>query len=780
MPLLDDAIAQALAAVQPPQPDPSVQVDPSTQAVFDTAGSAMAGIAGGAGAALDAFAPPAPQMGFQPPPAPAPPVGPAPPPVEEAYGPTFTAPTPPSTVAQADQQVGQAVADAAQSQSDADTLAFDANRARKNREAGTQAAYAERLGQLGADRQLATAHAHAQADAETAQHIQQLQDMAAREPNPSRYWDNMSGFGKAMWAIGMLAGAVNVSITPGAQNAALAVLRSEIDSDIKRQQERMGKELAALREKGGMMKDRHQRVLTDLSDEYTLGLTKLQALERAWMARDAVPGDLDAQAAKARAKALFDELKLPYISKWRDTRVQANEAANARAHDRSMQSVRLAHAKAMQDDEQAFTKEENFRKFQYDLAKSPVSVGVGAGSARNPIGKDGTPLYYELSNRADPSGAPQVVLADQSGKTAKDGVVMFKDKDEWKKANETIATADTLYNNLTRLRDDLKNEGSMYEAIVAGVMSPELSSLLQESGYAVAQLQNDRVTDKDFSSGVQQIVGFDPNGGWLQRGKFALNKDEVINNITRLIDQHHKKVQAGLQQFNNAAINGQNTQILYRPANLRPDKAAEETTADITGAGPIASATAPGPFRIGGAAPDSPGAIRKVGPVADVADYRQRSKEGAKDPNAVSLPKHDSQAVESVIAAGTGTGPKTVRAKAEKVLADLTKEAEGLNARIEAAHAASKDHWSDSTGQLPPDLQKAGQRLAEIAETSAIVKAVTADIEKRTKATLDKFEIFVEGASGFDAATLRQKAKYMGLGATEEVNEVLRKHGYGR
>jgi hypothetical protein len=703
MPLLDDAIAQALAAVQPPQPDPSVQVDPSTQAVFDTAGSAMAGIAGGAGAALDAFAPPAPQMGFQPPPAPAPPVGPAPPPVEEAYGPTFTAPTPPSTVAQADQQVGQAVADAAQSQSDADTLAFDANRARKNREAGTQAAYAERLGQLGADRQLATAHAHAQADAETAQHIQQLQDMAAREPNPSRYWDNMSGFGKAMWAIGMLAGAVNVSITPGAQNAALAVLRSEIDSDIKRQQERMGKELAALREKGGMMKDRHQRVLTDLSDEYTLGLTKLQALERAWMARDAVPGDLDAQAAKARAKALFDELKLPYISKWRDTRVQANEAANARAHDRSMQSVRLAHAKAMQDDEQAFTKEENFRKFQYDLAKSPVSVGVGAGSARNPIGKDGTPLYYELSNRADPSGAPQVVLADQSGKTAKDGVVMFKDKDEWKKANETIATADTLYNNLTRLRDDLKNEGSMYEAIVAG-----------------------------------------------------------------------------LQQFNNAAINGQNTQILYRPANLRPDKAAEETTADITGAGPIASATAPGPFRIGGAAPDSPGAIRKVGPVADVADYRQRSKEGAKDPNAVSLPKHDSQAVESVIAAGTGTGPKTVRAKAEKVLADLTQEAEGLNARIEAAHAASKDHWSDSTGQLPPDLQKAGQRLAEIAETSAIVKAVTADIEKRTKATLDKFEIFVEGASGFDAATLRQKAKYMGLGATEEVNEVLRKHGYGR
>lgn len=59
------------------------------------------------------------------------------------------------------------------------------------------------------------AAAQHEADAETAAWMQEYTDLAAKEPNPDWWWENRSGLGKALWALGLIFGAAHTAITPG-------------------------------------------------------------------------------------------------------------------------------------------------------------------------------------------------------------------------------------------------------------------------------------------------------------------------------------------------------------------------------------------------------------------------------------------------------------------------------------------------------------------------------------------------------------------------------------
>lgn len=762
---------RAVGAIAPEQPTAPMMAAPAPQPLVPFTDE----LAGG---------PTAPQPAPQAPPAAPPaaaPAQPAPPskppaPVQDPYA----MPPVPATVAQADAQMADALGDTGRSAQAAADAQFRADQAKADRQATVAEKAATEQATLMHETQRARAAANATADAETAAWLDELQRQAAKEPNPSRYWDNSSGLGKALWAIGLIAGGIKTAITPGTQNAALVMLNAELDKDVALQQKRLERELSALRAKGGVMQAKHQRNLSDLRDDHTMKLTRIQALERAWMARATAPGDLDAEAAKLQASALFEQLKLPYVSKFRDEKYAAQAAAIDRRFQAGQQALRLRHDNAAREDEQKHQLERDAKKFEYDLALSPVSMGVstGAGSSRNPVGKDGKPLYYELNNRTGPDGAPQVVLADANDKVVDDGAVLFKDKDVWQKANQTVATADALYNNVRKLRDALNEEGSMLETMVGGIVNPDLNATIQEVGYAIAQLQNDRVTDKDFSSGVQQAIGFDPNGNWLQRGKFAMTKGEVIKHLDGMLATHHKKVEAGLQQFNDPSVNKQGTKILYKPANLRPDAPPpEQTSADLRGEGPIRTEATAGEGSWRG-----PRRARDVASVSGVADYQKRAALGRENPERASLPDHDAAAVQKVLDGAQAAGPKTVKAVAAKVLDDIRGRADELNQFLEGEFSRAKDPWSGSQGAVDEKrVMAAGKELARLKETEAIVRAVSKDAAEKAARTLKRFEDKVQWlktAAPWKPSDedIHRQAEEAGLGAAHaEVDEILKK-----
>ncbi len=755
MPLLEDAVAQTLSSLGMMQPQDQAQMMPPG---FDPAAEAAKAIS-----ALQA----PPTLGFQPPPqaaAPAPvaPAGPAPAPAPQAApapdaGPSLSLPKPPGSLPEANDQVASAVTEQGQTAADAGLAKFDADQARQTRQAAVAEEHANRLGQLQADRVKASANAHASADIETANHLQKLQDLAAKEPNPARWWENQSGLGKALWALSLITGSAYSALTPGARNAGLEMIRSEVDADIKRQQARLATELSALREAGGFMKDRQQRVLSDLSDEYTMALTRYQALERAADARAVVPGDLDAMAAKAQAKAMFAELKTPYISKWRDMKFQEQEQANARAHDKAMQGARFWHDKRMQDDRQEFDKSqaELDRQLKRDLA--PVSVDMGMASGRNPIGKDNKPQYVEMSQRARPDGQRGVVLTDAYGKEYDDGKVLFRDDKAAEAANKAVSAGNEAAKFMTELSAALKEEGGMAEVAGVGVLSPRVEKLLTQGGYAIAQQQNKLVTDKDYSAGVRQLVGFDPDGSWLGRGKFVFNKDEIVKELDRAVAEAHIGVQNRLNDNFDPSINRRrgdsSTQlkITYNPDNLAPPAAPpDETAADVRGDGPITSATSQ---VIPGVAPLSK---RDVPAVKNAADYDKRTKEGEENPEFASLPEHDRATVASFRAAAKGRGPDAVAAKAAATLNAIKTRREALEAEITSAHAASTDPWSPTKGTLDGEaLQRAGQELARLQETEAILRPIADDATKRAKKAVEDLQDFYRRSrawQGFDSS----------------------------
>lgn len=689
---------------------------------------------------------------------PAPPAPPAPPPPEAT--PTQL----PATVGEAEAREGAQLGRVGETQLSAADAKVEADRARAAAVADVEMRRAEVEGDLIKGHTIARTAMNARIDAEMAGHVEQLQTLASREPNPSRWWDSQSGLGKALWAISMMAGAMHTALTPGAKNMALGMVRSEIDADIERQRQRLGKQLEALKSTGAILREKHQRNVSDLHDDYAKGYSRAGALARAWAARAVVPGDLDAQAAKEAVLADLAGIQMEYLDKWRQTLVQREEASMSRAHDQKMQGARIWAQRELSKLEHKQQLERDEKQHQYRLAESPVSVAMsGAGSARNPLGKDGKPLYAELQPRTEPGGASRIILGNAQGAQVADGVVLLSEKN-FEKANEAIEAADVLYDATVELRDALKADQSVWSKAkdgAFGVTDARVNALIQRVGYAVAQSQNDRVTDKDFSSGVQQAFGFDPNGNWLQRGKSALNRDEVLAHLEKQIASHHKHVEAKLQRFNDGALNGQGTRILYRPADLQPSAQPEEKTSY-----------------------DIRGESRPVAPVKGLADYTKRRQET--DPERRTLPPHDTQMVDDLLNDAQGRGPETIRAKAGDILDAIAAERAQLEPAIAQTHGTASDVWQDPAAReaAAQSIPEAVKRLQELQQTEDIVRKVSEDAAKKAASALKRYEESVRfwrrkmpilGKSRTDEQ-LRKSAVEAGLGgAAAEVDAIIAK-----
>lgn len=680
----------------------------------------------------------------------------------------------PGSTAEATQSADNQLATAAAAQTSLEEKKLAAQGAQQTRIADAYQASADEQGRINHDSEMERMAINAKADADTATWVQDLQDQATREPNPHRWWNNQGALGRALWGLGMLAGAANVAITPGARNAAMDMVMKEVDQDIEAQGVVLKNSMAALKERGGAIKEKYARDADFARDKHTAKLTRLQALERGWVARATIPGDLDAEVAKQAGVSWLQTKQAEVAEQRRQEYVSADSARAAERHAQRMQGARQAFEKKEREATQLWQQGQKAldRQIQRDLAPVTLDVkGTAPGSTRNPIGKDGKPLYDQLAARPDAQGRSRVVV---TGGSATDGAMLFSDHKDFEGANATIEASDEHFHALVRLRNALSAQSAGANALtsLAGVTDPELNSAIMELGGALAKAQNGgRPTDKDFSNAIQQTMGFDANGNWLQRGKFTVGSITPI--VQRQIDEHTKRVQAKLQGFNNEAVNGPGSKVIYRPADLDADTVQQQNSREAEGKGP--ATLAPGQVSSDGSA----------APLKGADDYRKRvaaEAEGTGSQRGFLLPDHDRSQVEAVMARAQNAGPATIRAKANETLDALKEQKAALDAKFDKA----TDPWSGSTD----DPRQVFAESARIGETIHIVETVSKDLEAKATKALDRFKQrtgllqkwgVVTSSSSMGARgavpeeTIRKVARDEGLTDSTEVEETLAK-----
>lgn len=672
----------------------------------------------------------------------------------------YTPPTAPTGVDDATRQVNAQLSRAAAAQEayGQAKLKADADHANRTAQAHEDAAQEQLL--LGVRNDRAMEMINARADAETAAMLTELSNKAKEEPNPGRWWDDMGGLGKALWGLSLVFGAGYAAITPGARNAALDMVRQEISNDVARQEARLKREMDVLERKGRSMEKRHDRNLSDQRSKYEREYSRIMALERAWLARAVAPGDMDAEAAKAQSQAFFEEKKLGLVSGYRDEKVQAAAQAAARAHASAMQvaSQRFQANQAALERQARADEKALDRQLQRDLAPVSLSAGMtGPGSQRNPLGKDGKPMYRELQSGVK-SGRGVVLMDEKTGQpTGGDGVFFAADDKSFQDANETVEKANTRYTSLVKLKNLLEQEGSMGEALGVGIINPALQAEIQAIGYEIAKSHDARVTNQDFSKGVEQALGFDANGSFLDRTKFVMNRKEIIEKIDADLKAMPARVTESLQKYNDGSVNGQGQRPVWNPKYLQAPEEQVRGQNAVEGKPNLDLNQEKEPLTI--------------------KSYRERAGEEMKDPQKAGqlLPDHDSKQVQAVLEGVKGRGVDGVKAEAARVL-------KSVESRLEELHTRTEGPGFGPGEELTPERRQEMERLTN---THRIVSALERDAVEQAAEKVRKVEATlkqlknIERAAGKKWVTpevMRNKAKEMGLDrAPAEVEAIIKK-----
>lgn len=572
----------------------------------------------------------------------------------------------------------------------------------------------------------ARAAAEAQADLDNAKWMDDLQAKAKEEPLPGRWWHDQGHLGQALWALGLVFSSAHAAITPGAKNAALDMVRQNIQNDMDEQRARIGREEAVLKLKGSMLEKNQARTMADLNDDHSARMTRIMSLKRAWDARASVPGDLDAQAAKAESELFFAQnLMLPTVHQRRGELVQAREAQL----NRNFQAGQQARAQAFQDKQrqaqEAFQKQMEDIQFEHKKALAPVSIsgGYSLGPTGRPVDKEGRPLYQTIQRGTGlvlTDGKGNLVASPVPGSQPGDLSFRADKEDQFKAANAAVDDANLRFRNLTRLRD-LMQDQSFVTGIASGSTDPEFESLLAALGPENAKKHDTRVTDLDAAKGLQEAIGFNPDGKIADRVKFFSQRDKIVALVQSQLDRMPKEVTAKLREFNDAEVNGQNTELVWEPPDMSAPKVKQKTSIDFL----------PKDFQ-------PPTADT---PVKGEDDYLKRKNTETEDPGqrGYLLKPHDDSAVSEVINGAENRSPSTVYAKAAEVLDRLNEKRKGLVEKTDPQYMAKQADGSYHS-LSPEDRQKAQDALERVDNTIDYVDRVSQDEIRRQAKQVDAFK----------------------------------------
>lgn len=659
----------------------------------------------------------------------------------------YTPPAMPGSVDEATRVQNDQLSRAAAAQEAFGRKKFEAQQAHAVAQADAMEESVIEQGLLNTRQDRTVAMINARADAELAAHLKELDAKAKEEPNPARWWDNQSGLGKALWALSLVFGAAHTALTPGAKNAALEMVRQEISSDVARQDARLKRELDVLREKGSDIRERRTRNLSDSYQKYSREYSRIMAMERAWMVRATAPNDLDAQAMKLEAQGWFEQQKLGILGAYRQELVAARQAEAARSFqaaqaklDRDFRSKQAADEREFQESQKALD-----RQLQRDLAQISVSAkGPRVNAQGLPVDEHGLPVLREVQS----GPGTGLVLKDRTtGKMAGDGVIRVRDDKMMQEASEVRDKANARYTAMKKLRDLLADEGSMVEVAGVGVVNPQLNAQIQQLGYEIAKTHDPRVTNQDFSKGVEQAMGFDPNGDWLERGKFVGNRKEIIAKIDEDLANMPPHVSSQVNKFLDRGIVG-TVEAVWDPSLLEAPKVPERPANQVEG---------------------RPNVTLEERPVTSAKDYSTRFRAEQADVNrrGQELPDHDPAAMRSLLEGVKGRGPAGVEAEARRILKSLDAREEAIRVRNEGA-----DFPGGSVFNQRPLSESDERELRQVQTTRKMVESVAADEVSRAAQKLKRVEENIKALKKIELQSgrkwvtddvVRNKAKELGL-----------------
>jgi hypothetical protein len=532
-------------------------------------------------------------------------------------------------------QVGRSRADLADAQirSQADLL---------SRQAAVQEQGVREMQRADMDYQAARATAEAKADQETAQWLEQVTTLAQKEPSPDRWWDTRSSFGKALWGLGLVFSTIHAGITPGAKNAVLEMVKQEINNDVERQQQRLEREMQALKLTGQVMDKRQARLLSDMQDDHTMRLTRIQALEKAWLTRAATPGDPQKAAALAESQMFLDELKLGVIGKRRDVAVQQQNSALDRTHATRLKGMEIA-----QRQREALQQQKQFDdELDYKYWKEKTDAAVTL--ATRPAGSDKLP---DKRGVAFDTGA---VMVGPDGQPVGDGTFYVRDEKAHQEVGEITTSASKLYRDLNRLAEKLEEKGVAARAagVAIGETDPEIQKLVTDIAYGTAKQLDPggRLSEMDVLKGGMAKFGFGPDGKLLDRAKHNWDPSAIANMIREETKNMEVEVGKKLAKYNDVSLNGQRTRVLWRPQNIEAPKVPDRTSVDDS-------------IKAGTYVPPAPPTSAKEYDAKLAQEQTQRGLRG------VLLPLHDRTEVAAARASFEGKGPDKIRDAAARALA---------------------------------------------------------------------------------------------------------------
>lgn len=664
------------------------------------------------------------------------------------YDPQQTMYTPPPSVGYGDVEGAEAaqntgIAEAGKSRDDAASAKFTADQDVATRQADVYDRSANEMARADKDYETARTAANREADAETALWLSQVTDLSAKEPNPDRWFESRSGLGKALWGLGLAFGAASAAMSPGTRNVVLDMVRQEIDKDVALQQHRLERELSTMKLRGQLMDKKQARVLSDLSDSHTRKLSRIQSLEKAWMARAGVPGDAQKAAALAESQALFDKMKLDVIGQRHQTAVQQREQALSRAH-----SERLAGMQIAQQNRALAQADTHFNKnlqYQYDALRTNAEVDLAK------IKGPGNKLPEA---RAVPIQQTGFMLRDK--KTGAVKPVQVRSDEQLDKLNQLAAGSSELYKKMGRLADLIEKDNGLVEAgagIVAGNLNPEINALMTDIAYATAKVNDPggRFSEMDVSKGGVQKYGFDPNGKLTDRLKYLRSKSDIVQMLRR--DMGNMGASIARKAGFDASIPGQegDVEVVYDPRSVEAPAVPNYNS--------VEEKRKRGEITV---VPDQPKTIK---------DYQKRLEFEAKneDQRGLKLTTHDTTAVDAAIKSFQGKAPDEIRAKAKEALERLRKA------------NPEPDPWNGEGGSEKTNSHLQGDAKA----TERYIKMAADDAAKRAEQTLKnlegKLKVMKRATGMFKGEMTEQDAidvakKYYGLtDAGPEVAEVFRR-----
>lgn len=311
-------------------------------------------------------------------------------------------------------------------------------------------------------------------------------DLANREPDPSRLWNGMEGWRKATFGLSMLANALANSRDTNHTNAITAQLMGMVKDDVAMQQATNDRLRQRAKDGIATAKEQKAEAVTAVNDTYTDTLTRLAALDRVAKAKAKQAGrgsQLEGAYQGLRAK-LWEQRQV--ITAQEHTRLAGAET-QARAH---AQQTRMAKIEAEASLAATIAKAQGeAAKLQAEQGKDLRYVPSGSGLRLN-TGKDanGNPVYV------DPAKAQL-------------------HKDYVKDASELGANATSLYNDLgefQKLISDKSNLDALLkgDAVINGKMTLLARKIATNPGF-----NKGATTDADTRNGATVFTGLagDPN-----------------------------------------------------------------------------------------------------------------------------------------------------------------------------------------------------------------------------------------------------------------------------